>query len=43
MPDASGRRPYDIIVELRGSVGLAPPPDKSVIGGEQPAAGEGGA
>lgn len=41
--DASGRRPYDVIVELRGSVGLAPPPDKNVIGGEQPAAVEGGA
>lgn len=42
-PDASGLRPYDVVVELRGSVGLAPPPDTTVIGGEQPPAGEGGA
>jgi hypothetical protein len=41
--DGSGLRPYDVVVELRGSVGLAPPPDKTVVGGEQPPPGEGGA
>ena len=36
----AGGRPYDVIVELRGTVGLAPQPDRTVIGGgEDPAAG----
>jgi hypothetical protein len=40
--DASGRRrrPYDVTVELRGTVGLATPPDEKPLGGGQPA-GEG--
>jgi hypothetical protein len=39
----TGGRPFDVIVELRGTVGLAPPPDKNAIGGGEPAAAEGGA
>lgn len=39
----TGGRPFDVTVELRGTVGLAPPPDKNAIGGGQPAAAEGGA
>jgi len=35
-------RPHDVIVELRGSVGVAPAPDPQVLGGgEQPPAGGG--
>ncbi|MEX0671333.1 MAG: hypothetical protein WD060_12850 [Pirellulales bacterium] len=30
---SEGRRPFDIMVELRGTVGLAPPPDRKAIGG----------
>jgi hypothetical protein len=43
--DGSGNaaRPFDVTVELRGTVGLAPPPDKAAIGGTQTPAGEGGA
>jgi hypothetical protein len=41
--DNGGLRPFDVTVELRGTVGLAPPPDKNAIGGGSPAAGEGGA
>lgn len=43
MDGGSGLRPFDVTVELRGTVGLAPPPDKTAIGGDQPAAGESGA
>jgi hypothetical protein len=37
--DASGRRrrPYDVTVELRGTVGLATPPDEKPLGGGEPA------
>ena len=38
-----GVRPFDVTVELRGTVGLAPPPDKTAIGGDQAAAGGNGA
>ena len=41
--DSSGMRPHDIGVELRGTVGLAPQPDKNTIGGGEAPAGEGGA
>ena len=41
--DSSGMRPHDIVVELRGTVGLAPQPDKNTIGGGEAPAGEGGA
>lgn len=46
MPEMSGgagqkSRPYDVIVELRGTVGLAGPPDAAALGGGEPA-GEGG-
>jgi hypothetical protein len=46
MPEMSGganqaSRPYDVIVELRGTVGLAVPPDAAALGGGEPA-GEGG-
>ena len=30
---SEGRRPFDVTVELRGTVGLAPPPDRKAIGG----------
>ena len=36
-------RPFDVTVELRGTVGLAPPPDKTAIGGAPGPGGEGGA
>ncbi|MFM8735897.1 MAG: hypothetical protein ACKOC8_11965 [Pirellulales bacterium] len=36
------RRPYDVIVELRGTVGLATLPDAAALGGGEPADGEGG-
>jgi hypothetical protein len=39
----SAGRPFDVVVELRGTVGLAPPPDPSAIGGGDAPAGEGGA
>jgi len=41
---SGGIRPFDVTVELRGTVGLSPPPDKNAIGGGAPASGgEGGA
>lgn len=49
MPEMSGggdqgKRPYDVLVELRGTVGLAATPDAGAIGGgEQPAAEGSGA
>ena len=43
MDGGSGLRPFDVTVELRGTVGLAPPPEKTAIGGDQPAAGGNGA
>jgi hypothetical protein len=43
MDGSGGIRPFDVTVELRGTVGLSPPPDKNAIGGGSPAAGEGGA
>ena len=33
-------RPHDVTVELRGTVGLATPPDHKPADGQQPAAGE---
>jgi hypothetical protein len=41
--DNGGLRPFDVTVELRGTVGLAPPPDKNAIGGGSAPGGEGGA
>jgi hypothetical protein len=48
-PPASGsgrgdrQRPFDVTVELRGTVGLATPPNQAAVGGaSDPAAGEGG-
>jgi hypothetical protein len=39
---AASGRPHDVVVELRGTVGLVPPPDARVLGGgEQVAAGGG--
>lgn len=35
-------RPHDVVVELRGTVGLAPPPDPRVLGGGEQAAAGGG-
>lgn len=32
-PTASGERPFDVLVELRGTVGLATPPDEAAIAG----------
>ena len=44
MDGSGGIRPFDVTVELRGTVGLSPPPDKNAIGGGSPASGgEGGA
>jgi len=43
MEGGGGVRPFDVTVELRGTVGLAPPPDKTAIGGDQAAAGGNGA
>ena len=44
MDGGGGIRPFDVTVELRGTVGLSPPPDKNAIGGGSPApGGEGGA
>ena len=40
---AGGVRPFDVTVELRGTVGLAPPPDKNAIGAGEAPSGEGGA
>lgn len=40
---ASGPRPYDVRVELHGTVGLAAPPDDRALGGSEPQAGDGGA
>ena len=34
-------RPHDVVVELRGTVGLAPPPDPKVLGGAEPPVGGG--
>lgn len=47
MPEMSGgtdqgKRPYDVIVELRGTVGLAAMPDAAALGGSEQPAGEGG-
>jgi len=39
----SSGRPFDVVVELRGTVGLAPPPDAAAIGAGDTPAGEGGA
>jgi hypothetical protein len=39
-PGSAGERPYDVIVEIRGTVGLAASPDQTLIGGgEAPAPG----
>lgn len=38
---AAGGRPFDVVVELRGTVGLAPPPDPTAIGDGAAAAGGG--
>lgn len=38
---ATGRRPFDIAVEIRGTVGLATPPDPKLLGLEPPPAGAG--
>lgn len=35
-------RPHDVVVELRGTVGLATPPDARVLGGSEQAAAGGG-
>lgn len=45
-PDGLGgapARPHDVVVELRGTVGLAPPPDPGVLGGTNQATAGGGA
>lgn len=47
MPEMSGggeqgKRPYDVLVELRGTVGLAATPDAAALGGGEQPAGEGG-
>jgi hypothetical protein len=40
-PDRAGR-PFDVVVEIRGSVGLVPKPDEQAIGGGTSTAGESG-
>lgn len=39
---AKAGRPFDVTVQLRGTVGLAPPPDRKAIGGGETPPGNGG-
>jgi len=42
-PESAPERPFDVLVELRGTVGLATPPDEAAIAGADLAAGVPGA